>query len=147
LSARTVAVWQAESVSALERHLASLHPHRTSNFDSPSAAAHRNVHASVSLADIQVLVDLEIDQIVFGQNAFLPVRNRGIFLCCKSGIVPKQAAPAYIIRRRENRLDDSVRVRSAVENLQRRVPEQASELIHSQRKDARQAQLHAQNLH
>jgi len=34
--------------------------------------AHRNVYASVNSGDIQSLVDLEIDQIVFGQNAFLP---------------------------------------------------------------------------
>jgi hypothetical protein len=34
--------------------------------------AHRNVYASSNSADIQALVDLEIDQIVFGQNAFLP---------------------------------------------------------------------------
>jgi Protein of unknown function (DUF4238) len=34
--------------------------------------AHRNVYASLNSADIQALVDLEIDQIVFGQNAFLP---------------------------------------------------------------------------
>jgi len=34
--------------------------------------AHRNVYASLNSTDIQSLVDLEIDQIVFGQNAFLP---------------------------------------------------------------------------
>jgi Protein of unknown function (DUF4238) len=33
--------------------------------------AHHNVYASLSSTDIQSLVDLEIDQIVFGQNAFL----------------------------------------------------------------------------
>jgi uncharacterized protein DUF4238 len=34
--------------------------------------AHRNVYASVNSVDIQSLVDMELDQIVFGQNAFLP---------------------------------------------------------------------------
>jgi len=33
---------------------------------------HRNVYASLNSTYIQSLVDLEIDQIVFGQNAFLP---------------------------------------------------------------------------
>jgi hypothetical protein len=33
--------------------------------------AHRNVYASLNSADIQSLMDLEIDQIVFVQNAFL----------------------------------------------------------------------------
>ena len=34
--------------------------------------AHRNVYASLNSVTIQSWVDLEIDQIVFGQNAFLP---------------------------------------------------------------------------
>ena len=33
---------------------------------------HRNVYANVNSPDIQGLVDVEIDRIVFGQNAFLP---------------------------------------------------------------------------
>jgi len=33
--------------------------------------AHRNVYGSLNSADIQSLVDLEIDQVVFGRNAFL----------------------------------------------------------------------------
>jgi hypothetical protein len=37
--------------------------------------AHRNVYANVNSPDIQALVDVEIDQIVFGKNAFLPSSN------------------------------------------------------------------------
>jgi hypothetical protein len=37
--------------------------------------AHRNVYANVNSLDIQSLVDTQINQIVFGQNAFLPGRN------------------------------------------------------------------------
>jgi len=34
--------------------------------------SHRNVYANVSSTDVQLLVDLEMNQIIFGQNAFLP---------------------------------------------------------------------------